>query len=253
MKIHYNNLADSGSLTAFSQDDNFPVQNVQNYIPSKVYKTSSAISVEAITIDLGTDMLVTCCLLYNHNFDGTQSNFLIQGTDDITFASVPFSQAFTPGIVMNAYFARQMYRYWRITFTKANSTDVRSIGRVFLGDYFTSLDAGNPDYDGYTVVTVDPSVIGKSLGGQTYAEQKNQYRTLDLTFTGRTDSVKQSLDTIFDLVGTWKPIFVQMLDTSPMNEILYVRITNSQSYKVNSWQDTYSPNWNFAISLEEQI
>lgn len=259
MTFYYDNLADSAVLTSISQNDNFPVQNIQNFIPSKVYETGITASGEAIYFNFGNSTTISNLIIYNHNFDGTETNFYLNGTTDPTYTSILFQTPITPIIVgepINIAFSGVSYPYWSISFTKALANDIRSIGRVFLGSSFSFDSSGDPDYDGYTVTSTDPSVVDKSIGGQTFVEQKEQFRTFDLTFTAKPDYEKTNMDIIYSTVGTWYPIFLQVLpesDTS-LAETLYVRITTNTANKVNSWNGFYSlPNWTYAMSFEEQI
>jgi len=255
MTFYSNNLFDNATLTFISQNDNFPVTNIQDFIPSKVYETGNTLASEAIYIDLGNSETVTNLIIYNHNFNGTENSFNLYASNS-AFISPAFTQAITVSSTINISFASKTYRYWWITFTKTVASDIRSIGRIYLGTNYEFDASGDPDYDGYTLTWNDPSVLGKSIGGQTFMEQKEQFRTIDLTFTGRPDTEKVALEAIYEANGTWYPLFIQILptSTSEMNEVIYARITNNQAFKINSWQDDYNlPNWTYSMSLEEQI
>ena len=254
MILFYNNKLDDSAITATSQNAGFPVENLKNFIPSKVYKTGDTDLVEEIYFDFGTVTSITDLVIHNHNLsDVTALSISASAYSDY---SSPVTVDLTDAISSNDTISFSLgleadVRYWKLSFTKSDATDVKSIGRMFLGTSFVTAQTGNPDYDGYSIANVDLSISAASIGGQVYSEHKAQFRTLDLNFTGRGQSVKDSMDLVFKTVGSWKPYFIQVSDVSPLNEIMYVKNAKNSAFKISAWDD--EPFWNYSISLEEQI
>ena len=248
MKIFYDNKTDSATLTASTENADFPVSNLQNFIPSKVWKTGIQETDEYIVFDLLTAQTVTACIIYNHNFDETETAIKVQGNSSNSWGSPAIDETLTyaPTTLFKA-FTGGSYRYWRVTFTKANTTDVKSIGRVFLGDCIEA----EVDFDGYALAVNDLSNAERAIGGQIYTEQKEQFRNLDLSLTGKDNATKEAVETMYETNGKHTPVFVQVMDSSPLNEVLYMRLTDNQAFKISSWNNT--PVWDLALSLEEQI
>ena len=261
MKFFYDNKIDSATLSAITEDSDFPLMNIQDAIPSKVYKTTGIEDIEIVTFDFGTAKSVNSVIIYNHTFDGTETLLKLEGSNNSAFLnSVGLGgnkcYAFTLNVADTIYERLQMLgndytyslRYWRIYCQKGSATEIKQIGKVFLG---VDLGSATPDWNGYSYSIVDPSVSSKSIGGQTYTEQKDQFRNFELGFSYQTNAVKEELETMFETVGTFKPVFFQVAETSPLDEMVYGKITDSQSFKVSVGSE--NPAWDMAIKIEELI
>ncbi len=252
MRIFFDDLIDSAVLTTSSSNVDFPVSNLLNLIPSRVYKTGATLTEEFIIFDLVTPQLVTSFIAFNQNFDSTETTVKIQGNaiNDFSSPSIDETLTVTVGEPITKIFTGGSFRFWRFVFTKASSGDVKSIGRIFLGDFKTLED---PSFQGYSINLQDLSESEKSIGGQTFSEAKSQFRELTLNFPIVEETFRNDMDIIFKTVGTHTTFFIQVLTTTPLDEFLYMKFTDSRSFSVNSWDSLTDPSWSHDTSMEEMI
>lgn len=253
MKLWTTNLIGDATLTETSQNAEFPAENVQSQQISKVWKTLGLVATETLVMDFGTAVNVGAFMVAGHNFDGTETNVKIQGNASDSWGSPTVDEAMTVlvGKPFKAEFTPDSHRYWRLTFDKANAADIRDIGRLFIGLTIDTGAAGDPDYTGVTITTVDPSNVVKSVGGQSYYEQKTPFDQITLQTTFLDETERAIYGVAYDLVGKHTPWFLQITEQSPLDEIYYLRFTSDFGRKVGSFDSQF--HWDLQIDLEEQI
>ena len=252
MLLYYANASDGAGVTPSTQDPSWPAVNVQNDQRVRVWKTLGTQTTETLTITLSSPMAVTAFLAHYHNFDGTETNVLIQGNASNVWTSPAFSIAVPwTAITMGVTFASQTYQYWQFTFTKASSASIRSVGRIFLGTYQDTTQAGDPDFDGLEVALTDASVVDKNIFGQTYTEQRGQYHAFKLSSTYVPDAIQTYFRNVFAAVGTWKCWFIQIRTTAPYSQWYYVLFQGSLPEKPDGFDTSFY--WATALALEEQL
>jgi len=256
MRFFYNNLIDvSGvTITGSTTTSGYPATNVAHEFKTKVWRTGSTVAAETLTFDLGSAKAVTAVILLAHTLTASDTSIQLLANSSDSWGSPAFTQALTHASnVISQTFSSQTYRYWRITFTKSAAGETRDIGRVFLGTYHET--AIQPDYDGFDLDPQDRTTKQKSIGGQTYADQRSQYRMLSLDWSGVSQSQMTNFKTIADTVGAHTSFFVQVdpnatAGTEP-KEVLYVKFAKMFGRKVEGMDSDLV--WETKMELEEQL
>ena len=253
MKIYTTDDMDSAPLVPSTESVQFPVINVQNFQPTKRWHTLGTQVSEEVVIDLGTATTIDTFIVAGHNFDGTETTVKIQGNASDSWGGPTIDETMTVivGEPFKKKFTGTSLRFWRFIFTKANAGDIKKIGRLWLGNEIDTGELGDPDYGGFDQVTNDRSVVGKSIGGQTYIEVKNQFESFKLDLSLVPESVMSTYVTEFGLLGTSTPYFIVISSQSPIDRLYYVRSTNSLGRKVKAFDSQF--HWNTTINLEEII
>lgn len=277
MILMFQNLVDSSSavLSASSADAEFPVTNLQNYLLSKVWKTTGSTTDEwckfdlnAVTAELTANHAINACVLAGHNFDGTEV-IKVQGNATDAWGSPTVNQTFTlktripasvvvtppypAGTVLNTMltFNSATLRYWRISITKANAADIRQIGRVYLGTSYDTGNTGDPDYGNYARTFNEMANIEKSITGQVYAERRALYDTPTMAIGPIPESVMQYLRYFMRQVGLSLPFFFRLSSTDPLDTPYYVRQQSPLTEALVEFGDSFLYNAN--LTLEEQL
>lgn len=261
MKIWMENLADAATVTADTANAEFPVTNVQTPRLTQVYKTTGAGTLEKVTFDFGSAVEPTDLIIAAHNFtadSGIGVSFLLKAgttsaTSDVIYAitvvagTISFDiEAATP--ILGTPGA---YRYWKVEFSKVTATDIKSIGRIYLGPTIEPSDLGLPDYDGVTETTRDRTEADESINGEEYIEAKSQVRSWNLDFTEIPESDMDDIVERYQELGKHTPFFLQIADVAPLNEVVYVRFINDLGRKVSSFDSAF--NWDTALAVKEFI
>ncbi len=253
MKLYTTDLMADATLTPTSENSQFPVSFVQNFQPRKQWHTGGTVADENVVIDLGSAMTVDAFVVAAHNFDGTETTVKIQGnaTDSWGAPTVDETLTVVVGQPFKAKFTGASLRYWRFIFTKAAAGQVKQIGRLWLGTEVDTGMLGDPDYKGASQSTNDRSVVGKSIGGQSYIEIKNQFESFSLDLSLVPEATMATYVTEFEAVGTHTPYFIEISAQAPMDRLWYVRNTNSLKRKVEAFDSQF--HWNTNLNLEEII
>lgn len=256
MRFFYNNLIDvpGVGITATSAQTALPATNVAQEHMARTWRTTGSNTSEYVQFDLGSAKSVSSLLVAGHDLTAGDSNIYLAKTNSLPFFSdhgdTPMTYA--SGVISNIFTAAS-WRYWQFRFDKSASSQIRNIGRIFLGAY-TDISE-DFDWGDFDQGRKDLSLNYRSIGGQTWSEQREQYRI----FTGTASAVSQasadSLETIASAVGTHTPFFVR-LNTSdstsvPTGEYLYVKFRSLQGRKVSGYDGEYK--WDVKIELEEQL
>ena len=195
---------------------------------------------------------VSCVVLHNHNLKETDTNIKLLGNDTDSWGTPAFTQNLThvAGPISFYLLTPQSFRFWRVTFDKLVATETRDIGRVFLGDYYEVPQNVGPD--GITIRKKDLSKIGKSVGGQSYADVKSIFDQINLNFSMMEHTQYSQFVIIAEAVGLHTPFFVSLEhDVEPVDWLYYVKFMSLQSFKIK----TIGPImfWSASMRLEEQL
>lgn len=252
MRIFYNNLIDASGvvITPSSENSLLPAANVADVQRKKVYRTGTAAAAQTIVFDLLSAKSVTAIILLDHTLTAADTLIKLEGHTADSWGAPSFSQSLTwEAGTISQVFSSQSYRYWRLSFTKSASGETRDIGRIFLGTYFEPND--EPDYGGFDQEIVDPSERQRSTGGQEYANVREQYEAVKLTFSIIPEADAVTYKTIFTTVGMFLPFFLQVQSTSPLNKIYYVKFAKNYGRQVHSVDASFF--WNTKLDFNEQL
>ncbi len=254
MRVFYNNLIDAAgvAITASSYHAAFPPANIAQEHRSNPWRTGTATAAESVVIDLGSAQAVTTVILLDHTLTAGDTLIKLEAHTSNTWGAPAFSTSLTwAADLISKVFSQESYRWWRISFTKSAAGQTRDIGRVFLGTYYQSTD--QPDYDGFKRKRVDPSATIRTVGQQTYADQRSKYRNIDLKFSDIPKAQADSFDTVFDAVGMHTSFFIQVdqAGSGELAELIYVKFRSEPDYPVSSFDANYF--FNTALELQEQV
>lgn len=244
LRIIWNNLADTGTLTALSEDSSFPKENVQNEFKTKTWR-STGITDEWLKWDLGSSQNVTCVAVVNHNFDAG-GTYVFEGNDTDDWASPAVSETLTydDGIVLK-YFTGGSYRYWRLKMTNTSGTYV-SVGRVMFGPY---TEPSQNYSASWRQRDVDWSAFSRSMGGQAHMDKRETYKSLTLNFEAAPLTDKQLIETMFDTVGISHRVVISLDPTNYLNDRSYYgRFPESPVFS-----HTISEQYDYSLTFEEDL
>lgn len=252
MRFWYSNNIDSASvaITASSAPDALPPSNVAHEFRSRKWRTLGTVAAEWIVFDLVSAVAATSVIILDHDLTAGDSLIKIEAHTSNSWGSPAFSQTLTYAAgTISATFASQSYRWWRVSFTKSASSEIRNIGRIYIGTYYDTTE--QPDYDGFTETTEDLTTIQTSRGGQTYADQRSQFKMLSVDFSRVNNTQAAQLLTIFEAVGQFRSFYVQIETTPALTKIWYVKRTDKHKRKVSGFDSSYL--WDFKLEFSEQL
>ncbi len=233
IRFLYDNLLDDGTLTASSEDSEFPVTNIQHRWHTRHWR-STGVAAEYVTCDLGAPKDIKSLIVKYHNFQlGATVHILADSAP--TFDSGPgglpeldVTLTVTTETIVYNWSSAKTYQYWRLTIADAGNPDgyVR-IGRMYLGTYISPTYNYKDRQETYK----DPSDKAISTGGQDSADEETHYSELSYTFLVLTAD-KATFKAIFDEVGTSKAYFVCEDPTSAATTTYYVQ-------NLEDWQFSY--------------
>lgn len=254
MRLFYDNWIDYAAtdISAISEAVGFPAYNVANGQRSWPYRTGSGVALEAIVFDLGTAKAVTAIVLLDHTLTAGDTLIKLQGDAAANWVTPTFETTLTwTADLMSKVFASQTFRYWRLTFTKSSGSESRDIGRIFLGTYFEPID--RPYYDGYETDGDDLSILGRSKGGQDFADPGECPRMLKLSFDRIPDADKLGFIALKDYCGVHTSFFLQVdpSGTGEMVELVYGKLTDVAKWRVAAFDGNYY--WDGQINFRESL
>jgi hypothetical protein len=208
MRFFYSNEIDDESytLTTYSENASYPVENVRDYQLTKQYWTTGD-TAEWVRIDAGVGLTITATIAYiaGHNISSGAGYIKIQANATDVWTAPTLDQSFTYSAgLMWVAFGTQSLRYWRFAIGDASNPDtVIKIGRLGLGTYF---DLTNWAQSEFTRRIVDTSTVEKSVTGQDYGDERITYLEYDFTFPYLADTERVLLETMYRLVKRVKPV-----------------------------------------------
>lgn len=244
-RLLWDNLIDSATLTASSEDSALPGINIANALRSKVWRTGTSTADEDIVIDHGSAKAITCVILLDHDLTAGDSDIVLEANATDSWGGPSFSQALTrvEGPIA-AYFSSESYRYNRVAFTKSASGETRDIGRVFVGTY----DAA--PITGLQIRPKDLSKKSQSIGGQTFHDIRPIYDQIMLEMGVVTKAIYDLIKTMFETVGIHQSFFISIdNDVEPVDWIYYVKAKSMPSFQ----PVVTTTHWRTSLSLDEQL
>lgn len=209
-------------LTASTASANYPVSNLQSLHRTKVWRTTS-VTDQTVVIDIKTSEEIDSFVMLFHPLDGCKLTnaavITVQGnaTNNWTSPAVSVTATYDDDHEIASYFwsTSQEYRYWRVKITDpTNTTGYLEIGKIVLTKA-TQLSQC-PDI-GFGYGNDDLSTVSKTEYNQVYSDVKPNVKSLDLGMSLLTYADWETLQDIYDRVGSTVPIVIS-LDT---DETLY--------------------------------
>lgn len=256
MRIYDPNLTDQLTVLGYfpgSAQAAFPAQNVGHPHKTRVWRTTGSNASEYLTLDLGSAKSVTAFLVFAHTFLNTDTLLKIQANSSDSWSAPPFAQNLTwSAAAIVTTFASQSYRWWRFSFTKAAASDIREVGRLFLGTYLDLTEP--PDWDGLKIEQLDLSEHFRTVGGPTYSNIRSAPRRISADFSTLADASKQQVLNLSNNVGTGTPFFLTIdpAGTNEVSETLYVKLSKRLTRRASGMVDS-DLGWDCVLDMIEEL
>jgi hypothetical protein len=228
----FDNKVDSATLTEQSEDANYPAENVQDTSLIKVWRSATVAGVY-VTIDAGTGatIIADAAIVAGHNLTASSETHILAGSTESALtaaATIDTTMTYRSGIILN-YFTSTTERWWRFTFEDASNTNsYLSVGRLFLG---LKLDLSPSAAEEFALNRVRNDNTVYSLTNQAYSDKGVEHIEVGYKFPQITDTLKTSVEAMFDTVGKHTPIFFTNFNTDfSIIEPIYCIITSDLAF-----------------------
>lgn len=225
--FHSPNILDTATLTASSENADFPVDNLKDEQRSIVYR-SNAVTDMNIVIDHTSAVAMSEFLIINHNIPQTGTTITIQRHTADSWATPDFSETVTwhAGIIIRR-FTSNTKRYTRLRIQTSGSA-VKEIGRLILCVARTP----NINYSwGFRKRKIDYSEVVESAGHQFFTNLKSQVREYEFGFLCKAADIVV-LEAFFTDVGQGRHLAISFdHDLNPNTEVYYGRILGPLEYQ----------------------
>lgn len=189
MRIAWENLIDSATLTAGSEKQSLPAQNVQRNPTAQKWHTAAGVTDSHLLADLGTAQACNVLALVKTNLTPTATLRVRASTSDATAQSGDLLDtgvgspldADSAGVVENydscfvIFSAAVTARYWRIDIADAALADNLQIGRAFLGP---AWQPSRSMLYGWGNAWGDESTVRRTDGGQDITNERARRRQM---------------------------------------------------------------------------
>lgn len=209
---------DEVTLTASTEDSEFPVSNLKDQVRSKVWRTTSATS-QSVIIDLQTaEEIDSFAVLFRADQPIKLSNsptLTLEASGSPDFTSPLLSQTVSldddNGVITHFFATTQEHRYWRFVMDDAaNAYGYFEISNIVLSSSL-KLDIGVGV--GFKWSLLDQTDVSRTDFGQRFYDVKPQMKEFDFTIPLSVFSEYEDLLNFFTDVGSSEAICVA-LDTS---------------------------------------
>lgn len=216
MRILFDNLIETASITASSEDASFVLSNLLNPHLTKLFKFTG--NSESLTLDLGSAENIRGVVFdTNLTYSATVT---VEGNSTNSFTSPPYSQSATildDGRVV--LFLDETYRYWKISFEDTSLTTI-TLKYGFIGDY-TQMPPIDPDIDFEygTTSRVEFSQTGQTYGFKGFEVFRSSFsfpNIVDYTreIDGSNIATKSELLILWRVVENIKPFYLVIFENS---------------------------------------
>lgn len=247
MRIIWQNLLDDYTLTESQEDENYPIENVQDIRLAKKWRTKTA-SAASIVLDAGTGLTITCdcCAVLEHNLDNASAEVYIQAHASDSWGTPSLSSLITcTAGIMVKFFESTTKRFWRFYIDNlTNPLGYYEIGRLFLGEY---LQISPSSFVEFPEKHPRSDRISFSITNQPYSDEGLEHKELDYRFEYCSAGMKNSIETMWGSCGMWKPLILLNYDeTYTVIPPLYCAIIEPIIFEHLTFD-----RWNFALELRE--
>jgi len=212
------------TVTATSEDVNFPLSNLSRFSRARVWRSSGIASVERITFDLKTtEDIDSFAMLFNPMpgegvkfSDAAVITLQASATNSWTSpaVSVVLSIDETYGVITHFFATAQSYRYWSIKIEDAtNAYGYLEISKIFLS---ASTQLGQAPEIGFQDTIVDQSKISETAYGHRYSDIYPNRRSFEFNYAAMTAADIETLQAIYARVGAVTPVAVALDPTATL-------------------------------------
>jgi hypothetical protein len=225
MRISYDNLLKTATLTATNENANYPIENVYHRWQRKTFKASDT-SIIDIALDDVAD--ITSVIIDYHNLTDCTVDFYdsLDGVIDTWVMDMSYNCSARYGLVPDVS---------RMVITCASIVDIE-IGSIFVGPslYF-------PIESNQSIPLKSSDSVAVSSDRQTSGRKGSVTRAGTITIPLLTSTQRKSIEGVFYEMGLIEPFFIDLWDTSHSDfEPLYGTFTSEISVTHMEEGDTIS-------------
>jgi len=185
VRFYWQNLFDAATLTASSEDAEFPAENLQERHWTIPWRSTGCTS-EWVKWDLGSALAIKALVIRGHNLTtGATVHIQASATDVWTSPAVDetitiTSAMISAGLISVNWTTAKTYQWWRLTIVDASNPDgYIELGRLFCGSYDAPERQASAEYSWEQPVA---STIKKSAKGQKWVTINPDYLVLLVKF-----------------------------------------------------------------------
>lgn len=232
-------------MIASSENPNFVAENMQDTVLAKVYRST----VDSTIITISTAITASYVAIIGHNLTET-AQITIQGNNTDAWGAPALEETVIwRDSIAVLKFSESTYNFWRILITDddTGADGYIQIGSIFLGTYLQMPGVKINQSLQY----VSASKVSFSSSGQSYGDERYEYRNPEFNFPLLTHSQRDDMNTMFISNKNIKPvvalIWADDLDLeSPMYSVIDQK---SLSFKRN--EKSVNLPWSTKIKFRE--
>lgn len=253
IKFVYTNLVDQDAtiITPSTEDAFYPASNLKDPRTTKKFRTTATsgnVVFDFITVEEVDTIIVRGDALLGRGFNSTltiEANATDSWGAPAYSTTLSFDDNFNIGSKVLA--SSETYRFWRVS---GSGSSFLELSNICLGKSFIP---GRNMTNAFKYEEVDRSSVKSNDFGQKFFTEKNRQDRMDIDFKFLTKTQVNEFMTMFDAVGTTKPIWV-----IPDNAAFFSPDRDrfsSQFYlrRVPRYNHSIKGLYNLSLSLEEVI
>jgi hypothetical protein len=171
-----NQLTDSATLTASSEDTVYPVENLYDELPARVFRSETKTTL-SILIDFGEAITCNAIALVNHNLTDEAALTLLEGS--ASPASIIIANPAWREHDLYGMFPTTTAQYWILQIVDDNPDNIQ-IGQLLLGTAIALPRARK--IGSYSPAKENSNISSETYGGSKYVYPLNKRRKLNPAF-----------------------------------------------------------------------
>lgn len=216
LRIYATNLVDQATITASSENANFPLTNLQDPRRTKVFRSTG--DVVDIVMDLQETSEIDSVFIVDEPRNGFGiSSFAIDFAPTSDFSTPAHTETITFSVKHGAgfkNFTQQDYRFIRIRLD--SSLAYCELSKIFIGK---AINLNRSQSFGWTYRSEDLSTFKTNRYGQRFVDQITRTRDFNLSFKLLDKDHLDQIFELYDLCGKGKPFFISTGCVNMINEV----------------------------------
>lgn len=209
--IYTKNLLEQSVLTASSENALFPVENIQDYRRTKVFRSTS--NSDSVIFDFGETSDIDTIFILSDKRSGFGFNTVtVQFNGTANFTSPAFSQSMTFSELHSLghlEITKVSYRFARIVMT--STLGYCELGKVYFG---TKAELNSQIKFGWNLKDEELSLKSSNRYGQIFTDVITRQKKINFAFSYLNKDQLAVLNEILDDSGETKPVWVKIGDAS---------------------------------------
>jgi hypothetical protein len=230
-RLAYDNVVLNAAtlITASGSATGWPVSNLSNSARWLRWRSSTTTGNQNVDFDFVTNKDVTCVVIADVliHVGGTVKAQQWSGGAwvDIGTFTVP---TVNPTGMIALWFASINTQKIRVLFTNTGGLNSYvEIGAIFIGTYFQPAISLAP---GYGITFVDPSIVGRSTGGQRSSDKRTPYFELRGDFNFEPETDRAAFYALNEACGVHTPFVLAINPDDPAYFVFYGRFDDPPAF-----------------------